>query len=232
MVWSVTATITAAIIAVCFGISLMLFLVYNTWLLYRSKKEHDAEALNGDNTAGFSSITKPNITGHPDAYPTYSHWEHVSKARIADYYHAWPQPQAETLRLLSVVNLGLPQYSSPQLAYFRFLCSWWTMAMGTKRTDSRMSMTWHGRCRSGCSWYAMNMSLNFEGRDQYDNSTYIHIDRQYSRCSTLLWAVLSRCLVTDPTLHVWESQERDWGIPESAGCVCKIAVSTLARSTS
>ncbi|KIW36747.1 uncharacterized protein PV06_11043 [Exophiala oligosperma] len=41
--WSVTATITVTITSACAGISLILFLVYNNWLLYQVKKDHDAQ---------------------------------------------------------------------------------------------------------------------------------------------------------------------------------------------
>ncbi|KAL2414641.1 hypothetical protein ABEF91_004826 [Exophiala dermatitidis] len=41
--WSVTATITVTITSACAGISLILFLVYNNWLLHQVKKDHDAQ---------------------------------------------------------------------------------------------------------------------------------------------------------------------------------------------
>jgi uncharacterized membrane protein YuzA (DUF378 family) len=39
--WSVTARITAIMTGFCTGMNLVLFLVYNNWLLYQVKKDHD-----------------------------------------------------------------------------------------------------------------------------------------------------------------------------------------------
>jgi hypothetical protein len=38
--WSVTATVAAIVTGSCAEMSLVLFLVYNNWLLYQVKKDH------------------------------------------------------------------------------------------------------------------------------------------------------------------------------------------------
>ncbi|KAK5188857.1 hypothetical protein LTR96_010861 [Exophiala xenobiotica] len=52
--WSVTATITVTITSACAGISLILFLVYNNWLLYEVKKDHDTQMGNERGTEASS----------------------------------------------------------------------------------------------------------------------------------------------------------------------------------
>jgi hypothetical protein len=43
--WSVTATITAIITGTCAAVNSILFLIYNNWLLYQVKKDHEIEAM-------------------------------------------------------------------------------------------------------------------------------------------------------------------------------------------
>ena len=47
--WSVSATITATMTGTCAGMSLVLFLVYNNWLLRQVKKDHETQSSNGNN---------------------------------------------------------------------------------------------------------------------------------------------------------------------------------------
>ena len=47
--WSLTATIAIIATSVCGGLSAILFLVYNNWLLYKVKKEHELSTLGSDN---------------------------------------------------------------------------------------------------------------------------------------------------------------------------------------
>jgi hypothetical protein len=46
--WSVSARITAIMTSACAWMSLVLFLVYNNWLLYQVKKDHKTKS-NGEN---------------------------------------------------------------------------------------------------------------------------------------------------------------------------------------
>lgn len=47
--WSVSARITAIMTGTCAGASLVLFLVYNNWLLYRVKKDHETKSKGENN---------------------------------------------------------------------------------------------------------------------------------------------------------------------------------------
>lgn len=47
--WSVSARITIIMTSACAGLSLVLFLVYNNWLLYRVKKDHETKSKGENN---------------------------------------------------------------------------------------------------------------------------------------------------------------------------------------